>query len=291
MVAQPLRLPIGAHPKFLWATADATCRRQSRARHRCGGGLPRVRESSSAARFRGLETPVSCLTVLDFDQLCRRAAASGLAVRGAFHPEPGELGVMPGERPGTVVLLGFTGSSQWSAFQDSREARDGLPHPLDRWSQRVIGALASELGATDFYPSGSSSSPLPFQRLARRCEPVHPSPIGLLIHPTYGLWHAYRGGLLLAERIALPHSTPRSSPCERCADRPCLSACPARAFRAGSFDLDACVSHVLSAAGAECRDNGCLARRACPVGPEFRYVPSQARFHMSAFLRSIAASS
>jgi hypothetical protein len=238
------------------------------------------------------KTPVSCLTVLDLDQLSRRAARVGLAVRGAFHPEPGELGAAPGlADAGTVVLLGFTGSEQWSVFQDSLEARDGLPHPLDRWSQRVIGALASELGAADFYPSGSPSSPLPFQRLARRCEPVHPSPIGLLIHETYGLWHAYRGGLCLHERIAL-HSPPASSqpasPCERCPDRPCLSGCPVHAFQNGSFDLDACVSHVLSAAGTDCRDNGCLARRACPVGPQFRYAPAQARFHMRAFLRAVA---
>jgi hypothetical protein len=220
----------------------------------------------------------------------------GLAVRGAFHPQPGELAAVANlAQPGTVVLLGFTGSDQWSVFQDSTEAQDGRPHPLDRWSRRVIGALASELGAVEFYPSGSPPAPLPFQRLARRCEPVHPSPIGLLIHETYGLWHAYRGGLCLQERIALPASPRPSSPspqqgspCERCPDRFCLSACPVHAFKNSSFDLDACVRHVLSAAGTECREAGCLARRACPVGPRFRYSPPQARFHMKAFLLAIA---
>jgi hypothetical protein len=226
------------------------------------------------------------MIVLDLDQLCRRAALMGLAVRGAFHPGAGEFGAVSAlKEPGTVVLLGFTGSDQWSVFQDSNEARDGRPHPLDRWSRRVIGGLASELGAADFYPSGSPSAPLPFQRLARRCEPVHPSPIGLLIHERYGLWHAYRGGLCLSERIALPPaSSSQASPCERCRDRPCLSACPVSAFGNGSFDVEACVTHVLSAAGTDCRKNGCLARRACPVGREFRYAPAQARFHMSAFL-------
>jgi hypothetical protein len=235
--------------------------------------------------------------VLDLEQLSRRAVLAGLAVRGAFHPEPEELGAVAGvTEPGTVVLLGFTGSEQWSAFQSSTEARDGLPHPLDRWSQRVIGAMASEFGAADFYPSGSPSPPLPFQRLARRCEPVHPSPIGLLIHEKFGLWHAYRGGLCLRERIALPSSpagasllSPQgSSPCECCSARPCLTACPVAAFQDGSFDLDGCVKHVLSAAGTDCRDHGCLARRACPIGPQFRYAPAQARFHMRAFLRSVA---
>jgi hypothetical protein len=182
------------------------------------------------------------------------------------------------------VLLGFTGSHQWSVFQNSREARDGLPHPLDRWSQRVIGGLASELGAADFYPSGSSSPPLPFQRLARRCEPVHPSPIGLLIHETYGLWHAYRGGLCLRQRIALPALQQAGSPCGRCPDRPCLAACPVHAFETGSLDVEACVRHVRSAAGADCRNHGCLARRACPIGTQYRYAAPQASFHMAAFL-------
>lgn len=227
--------------------------------------------------------------MLEFDQLCRRVRASGLTVRGAFHPHPGEFDA------GTVVLLGFigagtgtsAGADPWRVFQGSSEARDGAPHPLDRWSRRVIAGLAQALGAQDFYPSGAPAPPAPFQRLARRCEPVHPSPIGLLIHERFGLWHAYRGGLSLRERLALPPVETRGTPCDRCADRPCLSSCPVQAFREGSFDLEACVRHVRSEAGTDCRENGCRARRACPVGPQFRYRPEQARFHMRAFLNSV----
>jgi len=83
----------------------------------------------------------------------------------------------------SVVLLGFTGGIQWRHFAHAPEAQDRLPDPLDRWSRRIIGALAREFDAFDVYPSASSEAPLPFQRLALRCEPVHQSPIGLLIHP------------------------------------------------------------------------------------------------------------
>ena len=117
---------------------------------------------------------------------------------------------------------------------------------------------------------------------------MHPSPIGLLIHPHWGLWHAYRGALVFERRIELPAIEPKASPCEACAAKPCLSACPVHAFSGGSYDLDACVSHVRSAAGVACREGGCLARRACPVGDEFRYLPAQARFHTEAFLRTTA---
>jgi hypothetical protein len=33
----------------------------------------------------------------------------------------------------------------------------------------------------------------------------------------------------------------------------------------------------------DCMERGCRARLACPVGRDYRYVPAQARFHMTAF--------
>jgi hypothetical protein len=228
--------------------------------------------------------------VIQFEQLCERALAIGLAVRGAFHPEPGEFDdTFPGVRIGTIALLGFTGSAQWKFFQSSSEARDGAPHPLDRWSRRAAGALAREVDALDFYPDQMSGPALAFQRLALRAESVHRSPIGLLIDGNWGLWHAYRAGLVLPDRIELPRITPAAPPCAACATRPCLGSCPVQAFRPGLFDIAACVGHVLSEAGYDCRENGCLARRACPVGAQFTYVPDQMRFHMSAFLSSVRA--
>jgi hypothetical protein len=229
---------------------------------------------------------ISAGPLASFDAICRRARSVGLAVRGAFHPEPGEFDPgLPRLDGATIILLGFTGSEQWEHYQRSAEASDGSPHPLDRWSRRVIGALAREIDATDVYPRGEDT-PLPFQRLALRSEPVHQSPIGLLIHPSWGLWHAYRGAIVLAHRIAVPDIVPSMHPCEGCAAKPCLSTCPVGAFRPGFFDLQACTDHLRSAAGSACRDGGCLARRSCPVGTAFRYRDEQMRFHMRAFMDS-----
>ncbi len=219
-----------------------------------------------------------------FDAICRRGASLGLAVRGGFHPEPGEFArQLPGVNAATILLLGFTGSTQWEHFQRSAEASDQLSHPLDRWSRRVIGALALDFGASAIYPHGESPQ-LPFQRLALRSEPLHRSPIGLLIHPQWGLWHAYRGALVFAHRIKLPDIVPSAHPCNACRDKPCLSGCPVNAFRPGIFDVQACTAHVQSRAGSPCREGGCLARRACPVGSESRYDEDQMRFHMRAFM-------
>ena len=109
-----------------------------------------------------------------------------------------------------------SGSSLWPAFSGSAEAGDGAPHPLNRWTQRVVGEIAREVGAMPLFPFGGPPY-LPFQRWAMRAEAVAPSPLGILIHPDYGLWHAYRGALAFAERLALPPRVERPRPCDSCA--------------------------------------------------------------------------
>jgi hypothetical protein len=218
------------------------------------------------------------------DQLIRHCRNMGIAVRGAFHLNPGEFQHLQ-PTAGTVVLLGFTSSIQWPIFAASAEAADGLPDPLDRWSRRVIGGLGREFDARAIYPSEAPI--VPFQQLARRCEPVHTSPIGLLIHSQWGLWHAYRGALVFGQRLPLPERTLTVSPCDACQGKPCLSTCPVDAFGQGGFNLERCAQHVSSEAGSECRERGCRARRACPVGARYQYAPEQARFHMAAFLKAV----
>jgi ferredoxin len=222
-----------------------------------------------------------------FDAIVGLCNAAGLASRGAFHSEPAD-GIPPltdGRPAATVLLLGFIGSATWPVFAASPEARDARPDPLDRWSCRVIEGLASQLGAAALYPFGGPPY-LPFQRWARRAEPVHPSPLGLLIHPDWGLWHSYRGALAFRERLDLPPREDRPSPCDGCAAKPCLTTCPVGAFTASGYDTAACVAHIGSAAGRDCIDEGCRARRACPVGAALRLVPEQAAHHMRAFRAS-----
>ncbi len=127
---------------------------------------------------------------------------------------------------------------------------------------------------------------LPFGAWAKRAEPVAESPLGMLIHPDYGLWHAYRGALAFAATLDLPPRAERPRPCDTCAGRPCLSACPVAAFSEAGYDVAACTDHISAPAGADCMEAACRARRACPVGPEYAYEPAQARFHMKHFLEA-----
>ena len=204
---------------------------------------------------------------------------AGLACRGAFHPDPDDLPA--GLSAGTIVMLGFVGADQWSGFAASAEYRDGHPHPLDRWSYRVISRLANDLGARPLFPFTAPF--MPFIRWATKAEAVRPSAMGMLIHPDYGLWHAWRGALAFRECLDLPPKDDRPSPCDACVEKPCLSACPVRAFDGtGAFDARACATHIRKPDGAECM-SGCLSRRACPVGAQYRYAPEQAAFHMKSF--------
>jgi hypothetical protein len=218
-----------------------------------------------------------------------RVRQAGLALRGVFHPNSAD-GVPSSvdDRPArTLVLVGWTGRFGFDAFNVSPEAADGKPHPLDRWSKRVIDALAEAFGAWPLYPFGGPPYH-PFQRWAERADQVSPSPLGLLIHPCWGLWHSYRGALAFASHLAFEPQEARPSPCKSCMGRPCLSACPVGAFTPGSYDAAACADHLRTPAGRECLARGCLARRACPVGREHAYDEAQARFHMRAFLAARA---
>ena len=217
---------------------------------------------------------------MTLDEVKAAAAAAGLACRGGFHPQADDL--PPGEAAGTLVMLGFTGSRQWPVFAAAPEYADGRPHPLDRWSHRVISALARDFGAKAYFPF--TAPPAPFIRWAQKAEAVFPSEIGMLIHPEFGLWHAWRGALAFKEAFALPPREARPRPCDTCTDKPCLAACPVGAMRgAGVYDLARCGAHIRRAEGADCVDEGCRARRACPVGAAFRYGPEQASFHMRSF--------
>jgi hypothetical protein len=216
-----------------------------------------------------------------YDAIAAALQPLGLLARGGFHPEPADA-VPAGAA--TVVLVGNAGPAMWIAFAAAPEAQ-AADHPLDRWTKRVVGAVATQFRATAVFPSDGPPYP-PFQRWAQRAEPVAPSPLGILLHPVYGLWHAYRAALLFAERMALPPKPTADHACDRCATRPCLSTCPVSAFGDAGYDVPACVAHIGTVTGAACIDGGCQARHACPVGTDYAYATAQAAHHMRAFRRA-----
>lgn len=228
---------------------------------------------------------------MEYGTIQDAVAETGLLVRGGFHPGADD-GVPGGAE--TVVLVGNAGPSMWAAFAAATgpKDREDSPNPLDDWTRGVLAPVAGALGARALYPFEGPPYH-PFQRWALKTGNVHVSPIGPLIDAEFGLWHAYRGALAFDQRLDLPDPGGRPSPCESCAEKPCLDACPVDAFgpredpeAPAPYDIPACVAHISSADGEDCLGGGCLARRACPVGRDYIYAPDQARFHMRRFLKA-----
>ncbi len=233
--------------------------------------------------------------VPDYRTVASALLEAGLTPRGGFLAEEadGVPAMAGGARAATVVLAGNAGGGLWRAFSADHPAgsadNERRPSLLDDWSRktltRIAGALGGPARCRPLFPFGGPPF-LPFVRWAQRAEPVFPSPVGPLIHPEYGLWHAYRGALAFPHAMELPPRPDRRSPCESCEDKPCLAGCPVGAHDGRGFDLARCVGHIGSGDGADCMAGGCLARRACPVGRAYRYAPAHARFHMVAFRRA-----
>jgi hypothetical protein len=179
----------------------------------------------------------------------------------------------------------------WQSFQASKywskDSDEVVLDPLNSWTRDIVEPVAEKLSARAIYPFDGPPY-YPFLNWARRAEPVFTSPLGLSIHPEYGLWHAYRVALLFREEIAIPFQTIADSPCAVCGDQPCLNGCPVNAFSNSRYDVPKCFDHLNSNKEVRCMKIGCLARHACPVGAEHVYKAEQAQFHMVAFVDSLA---
>jgi hypothetical protein len=223
-------------------------------------------------------------------QLNEEVARYGLRVRGVFAPrECDGVPALDSGRPArALALVGNVGSSLWPAFSASPEHADGERDALDRWSRRIGTRIAQRLGARALFPFGGPPHH-PFQRWAMRGGELFASPVGLLVHSEYGLWHAFRFALAFPEALHdrlgdPPARGDERSPCAMCDARSCLHACPVGAFVDGEYRVSQCVEHLVAHPQGPCVTAGCLARHACPVGQTYRYVPAQAQLHMRAFV-------
>lgn len=196
-----------------------------------------------------------------------------LEILGGFAIAEGDPGLPKGRR--TLVMLGPREPGFWPHL--TQQAEWGGPDPVDRWSRRVIGQLACDLGAKALFPFGPEPFH-PFYQWALRTGRCWESPVRLLVHDSQGLMVSFRGALALREVVAMPQGT---KPCDGCA-RPCLTACPAGTVGVAGYDVPAC-KDWLDTKGADCVESGCLVRRACPVSHCYARMPEQSAYHMRQF--------
>ena len=179
----------------------------------------------------------------------------------------------------TVVLLAPDEPGFWAHVTAQPEFADGEPDPLDRWSKRVIGALAARHGGDAVFPSDGPPYP-PFFRWALASGEVFVSPVQMLVHRRMGLWTSFRGALRLPGMLELPE--PGGTPCANC-PAPCVTACPVQALTPQGYDTAACHAWLDLPTGANCLSAGCLARRSCPLSESYGRLAEQSAWHMRHF--------
>ncbi|MBA1139275.1 4Fe-4S dicluster domain-containing protein [Mesorhizobium neociceri] len=220
------------------------------------------------------------------DAIAAALSANGLILRGCVTFAEGERAPsgLSGASAKSALLVGQAGAAPWPHFLHWRERQpQTTANPLDSWSRDVIGAVAEKFRARAVSPSDRPY--LPFQQWAMRAKGLKPSPLGILMHPKYGLWHAYRGALLFEDEIAVEASQASIHLCDACVEKPCMKSCPVNAYSKDGFAYQSCLAHMRGADGSPCRTGGCLDRNACPYGTAYRYPSDVQAFHMAAFAR------
>ena len=114
--------------------------------------------------------------------------------RGGFVVGPRDTvpEVKAGQPVNTLILLGNAGPEMW---KQGDEARTHQRMTLDEPNRVVIGELAYKLGVL---PLCLFSKPyLPIQTWEQGAKACFVSSMEKSIHPSYSLWHVYRGALAL----------------------------------------------------------------------------------------------
>lgn len=215
----------------------------------------------------------------NFEKLNRLVKKYNLQHLGFLNLSPSEIrktGVK------SLVLLGPDEPKFWDSFSCSPEKIDNSPHPLDRWSKRVLTDIAIELTAKVFFPFDGPPY-WPFYNWALRSGDSFQSPIKLLVHKRIGLFVSFRGAIGFQQKITETSFERKVSPCETC-KKPCISACPARALTVATYDDASCRDFVIRSDEDSC-SSGCLVRRSCPIGKGLR-ATEQSKFHMSYFIKN-----
>jgi len=174
-----------------------------------------------------------------------------------------------------ALLIGNAGPDMWRELSLSAEYGDGAPNPMNRWTKRVLDVISDDYEARAVYPFDEPY--WPFQRLAQKAIGVKASPLGILMHPEYGLWHAFRGLLIFSEthefvsqiNVLIQNAQNLIHPCDTCEEKPCLTACPVDAFTGERLEVDKCFTHLDDGAQPHCMSLGCQA--------------AQVKFHMKAY--------
>jgi epoxyqueuosine reductase len=227
------------------------------------------------------------------DSIRRAAAPYGLNLIAAVPADRYEALAPPSMRARTlapnaqsIVVIGNGGGAFWHAFRAYAEAHLGWRdrnHPLDDFTRDLIdgGIIPMVRGqgieCVPAFPFIGERT-LSFIALGKLAGLGGPSLLGVLIHPVYGPWIAFRAALLIDVALEAPGEASGFDPCPACTARTCIAACPAGAVTSpAGWDIPRCLTHRIEVE-ADCATR-CHARVACVIGPEHRYPDDELAYH------------
>ena len=222
----------------------------------------------------------------------------GLNVMGACTVQPHEFdSILPNCR--SVVVLGNSGRDLFEHFVDAIKEDHAVlntsHHPLDDFVEHVLEQAIQAESTCDVMKHGTwimcsqkTDVSINFMSLAERAGLGWKSHLGILIHPTYGLWIGLRAAFFSTQSLKTlgideSVSALKESPCISC-HRPCEKKCHYQAIDENGWNMEACAKgHLL-----EDKKNidphsscfaSCDARLSCPIGRDFRHGDLQHHYH------------
>ncbi len=235
-----------------------------------------------------------------FGRITSDAQRFGLNLTAAIPAERYDLIAGPNYRAGTIypecrsiVVIGNGGADFWRCYKAHAARNPGWyerNNPLDDFTREVVEKeivmpiQTAGVRCITVYPFGSAGPTLNFMQLATLAGLAGPSIIGVVVHPVFGPWIAFRAALLLDREIDRPGNAIGFDPCPTCSARSCINACPAAAvsFPSG-WNIPKCLAHRVEA-HPDCADR-CHARVACVLGPDQRYPDDELAYHQMRALR------
>jgi hypothetical protein len=190
-------------------------------------------------------------------------------------------------RARSIVVIANGGGGLWSALKRHAEKHPRWwrrEHPLDDFTRAIVeneiapAACKGGVQCTVVFPFMQGKATLNFIELGKAAGLAGPSILGVVVHPRFGPWIAFRAAILIDDEIDAPGEARGFDPCPTCVERPCIAACPtaAVAFPTG-WDIPRCLTYRIESE-SDCAPQ-CHARIACVIGPEHRYPDDELAHH------------
>ena len=232
------------------------------------------------------------------------AARNGLNLCAALPLAQYDAAVQPDARASlidpaarSIVVLGNGGGDFWAAFKRHAARNPGWSereNPLDDFTREVVEREVTAplreaaLRYTIVHPFMHGGRTLNFVELGKAAGIAGPSILGVVVHPIFGPWIAFRAALLLdvADRSTRRATRSASIRVPDASRAVASSACPVGAvsFPAG-WDVPKCLTHRVEVE-PDCAGR-CHARAGCVLGPEHRYPDDELAYHQMRALRAM----